>query len=240
MRDPKRIPRIIDALRAAWEAHPDWRLGQLIVNCIEPRPIAPTVFYPDDDVTERGLDVLLSQVDQIAGKSQGILATCENGHEQRIYTPHMSRQEAVDFAAMLDGTSPMFAHSPRTDPLPGSRLGRCGYCSTWFDCTLFGYPDPGPLDHEYVPSAARGDSCDQTDWSTWLVCDRPEASHARHKQLVDADVETLRHSVAQKDSEIVWLRTALLDISLAGTYSDPALLADAARKALAGAKANYV
>ena len=32
MRDPKRIPKILEKLRKVWEARPDLRLGQLIEN----------------------------------------------------------------------------------------------------------------------------------------------------------------------------------------------------------------
>ena len=32
MRDPKRIPEMVEVLRTLWEKHPDQRLGQLIVN----------------------------------------------------------------------------------------------------------------------------------------------------------------------------------------------------------------
>ena len=32
MRDPKRIPKILDRLRIVWEKYPDLRLGQLIEN----------------------------------------------------------------------------------------------------------------------------------------------------------------------------------------------------------------
>ena len=32
MRNPDRIPEIIELLQKAWELVPDWRLGQLIYN----------------------------------------------------------------------------------------------------------------------------------------------------------------------------------------------------------------
>lgn len=32
VRDPARIPRLIEALQAAWEKYPDLRLGQLVSN----------------------------------------------------------------------------------------------------------------------------------------------------------------------------------------------------------------
>lgn len=45
MRDPSRIPVILDALRAAWEESPDMRLGQLVVNVTGQRE----PFYYEDD-----------------------------------------------------------------------------------------------------------------------------------------------------------------------------------------------
>ena len=33
MRDPKRIPRILDQIRVIWEKNPDLRFCQLIGNC---------------------------------------------------------------------------------------------------------------------------------------------------------------------------------------------------------------
>lgn len=36
MRDPKRIPEILEAIREVWEAHPDLRLGQLITIALGP------------------------------------------------------------------------------------------------------------------------------------------------------------------------------------------------------------
>lgn len=32
MRDPNRIPIVLDYIRRLWEKHPDWRLGQLLCN----------------------------------------------------------------------------------------------------------------------------------------------------------------------------------------------------------------
>lgn len=46
MRDPKRIPRVLDALRQAWQRHPDWRLGQLVSNAMGPGP--QDVFFRED------------------------------------------------------------------------------------------------------------------------------------------------------------------------------------------------
>ena len=53
MRDPSRIPEILNALRVVWEARPDLRLGQLITIVAE-KPYAP-VFYIEDDTVLRRL-----------------------------------------------------------------------------------------------------------------------------------------------------------------------------------------
>lgn len=42
---------VIDALRTAWAAHPEWRLGQLIINCAGDH----SVFYVEDEVLEAAL-----------------------------------------------------------------------------------------------------------------------------------------------------------------------------------------
>ena len=49
MRDPNRIPEIIDELKVLWEANPDLRLGQLIINAINPGTPYSELFYIEDD-----------------------------------------------------------------------------------------------------------------------------------------------------------------------------------------------
>ncbi len=34
MRDPKRIDIVLDELRDYWHSHPDYRLGQIVVNIV--------------------------------------------------------------------------------------------------------------------------------------------------------------------------------------------------------------
>lgn len=61
MRAPARIDRVIEKLRAAWISHPDWRLGQLLVNagCTETAGrMHSSFFYVEDDEIERALDAL--------------------------------------------------------------------------------------------------------------------------------------------------------------------------------------
>ena len=63
MRDPARIDRICDLLRAYWHAHPDLRLGQIVGNFTPGRIDAhgrPTgepgeSYYVEDDIIEAAL-----------------------------------------------------------------------------------------------------------------------------------------------------------------------------------------
>jgi uncharacterized protein YihD (DUF1040 family) len=48
MRDPRRISHLLDALKEAWEKHPDLRLGQLIVS-VTPCDFGNDPFYVEDD-----------------------------------------------------------------------------------------------------------------------------------------------------------------------------------------------
>ena len=52
-RDPKRIKRIVKLLEKRWKAVPDWRLGQLLVNCTFAEE---DLFYLEDDELEERLD----------------------------------------------------------------------------------------------------------------------------------------------------------------------------------------
>lgn len=49
MRDPNRIDEVLGALREYWVAHPDMRLGQILVNLIGTK-FAVDIFYVEDDV----------------------------------------------------------------------------------------------------------------------------------------------------------------------------------------------
>jgi uncharacterized protein YihD (DUF1040 family) len=55
MRDPRRIDDVLAALKQVWAQQPDLRLGQLIVNAINPRQPCPEIFYAEDDVLLQGL-----------------------------------------------------------------------------------------------------------------------------------------------------------------------------------------
>lgn len=59
MRDPKRIPEILEELKKAWEKNPDLRLGQIIVNIArikeKKEETCPFVFYIEDNKILEGL-----------------------------------------------------------------------------------------------------------------------------------------------------------------------------------------
>ena len=48
MRDPNRIDAILSDLKTVWEACPDLRLGQLLVNLAKPEGAVPQIFYLED------------------------------------------------------------------------------------------------------------------------------------------------------------------------------------------------
>jgi len=59
MRDPERINRIINLLRAYWHIYPDLRLGQIISNVA---PGEPPLFYLEDDAFE---DLIREEIKRI-------------------------------------------------------------------------------------------------------------------------------------------------------------------------------
>lgn len=65
-RDPARIDATLRRLRLVWEAHPDWRLGQLILNAAAAqlpgrRGVAEALFAIEDDLIAQGLAALLAE-----------------------------------------------------------------------------------------------------------------------------------------------------------------------------------
>jgi len=58
MRDPARIPRMLEKLRIIWEDSPDLRLGQLIENARLSSSTKGDTFNIEDDGLENGLDAL--------------------------------------------------------------------------------------------------------------------------------------------------------------------------------------
>lgn len=53
MRDPNRIPHILDKIKKLWEKNPDLRLGQLIINATGIDP-----YYIEDDALVQALEAL--------------------------------------------------------------------------------------------------------------------------------------------------------------------------------------
>lgn len=58
MRDPKRIPEILQELGRYWARHPDLRLGQLVVNAC----LGPMNMSSDDDPFNVEDDVVLARL----------------------------------------------------------------------------------------------------------------------------------------------------------------------------------
>jgi uncharacterized protein YihD (DUF1040 family) len=54
-RDPKRIDRMIELLREAWQLFPDERLTQLVINVTETKHDCGPVYYMEDAELERRL-----------------------------------------------------------------------------------------------------------------------------------------------------------------------------------------
>jgi hypothetical protein len=68
MRDPSRIDQMLELVRQAWMRSPDLRLGQLIVNAVQPCEPCSEVFAVEDTVLARRLGRMLNQ--QPASPSQ--------------------------------------------------------------------------------------------------------------------------------------------------------------------------
>lgn len=64
MRDPARIPVLLEALRTVWETEPDTRLTQLIINLLDARP--NPMFYIDDDAVLAQLEARLAEIAKAA------------------------------------------------------------------------------------------------------------------------------------------------------------------------------
>ena len=52
MRDPRRIKKVLAALRAVWKENPDMRLGQLICNAVR----EDMLYYIEDDTLVKALE----------------------------------------------------------------------------------------------------------------------------------------------------------------------------------------
>ncbi|MBX9901383.1 MAG: hypothetical protein K2Y28_11435 [Burkholderiaceae bacterium] len=65
MRDPNRIPVVLDALRRVWERQPDLRLGQLIVIATRPDEPCLKVFNIEEAELLAGLSEYENQLPSI-------------------------------------------------------------------------------------------------------------------------------------------------------------------------------
>lgn len=63
MRNPDRIPRILDLIREYWLKHPDLRLGQLLSNASTSMGYTDT-YYLEDDYLEMCLEQLQEVTDE--------------------------------------------------------------------------------------------------------------------------------------------------------------------------------
>lgn len=52
MRDPNRIREVLNRLRVVWEAYPDLRLGQLLLNVGDD----PVLYYIEDNVLIKAIE----------------------------------------------------------------------------------------------------------------------------------------------------------------------------------------
>lgn len=67
MRDPNRIPVVLEQIEKLWRLHPDWRLGQLISNVAAWVDVNnATVWEVEDESLTAEIDRHLNQVEQPA------------------------------------------------------------------------------------------------------------------------------------------------------------------------------
>ena len=64
-RNPNRIEVFLAILNNAWRTHPDWRLGQLLVNVINPEDGHREIFWIADDALTTKLAELISKSQEI-------------------------------------------------------------------------------------------------------------------------------------------------------------------------------
>lgn len=64
MRDPKRIPIILERLKIIWEKNPDLRLGQLILNAEKSDLIFTSVYNTEDNDLLNELEERYNKVEQ--------------------------------------------------------------------------------------------------------------------------------------------------------------------------------
>jgi hypothetical protein len=91
------------------------------------------------------LEYGVNEIEPADWDRKGIKLTCESGHVQTIWTPDHEHASAARLAGILDGTSSMYAISPRDPKHPSDKIGRCEWpvegrpCKAWITATLLGY-----------------------------------------------------------------------------------------------------
>lgn len=87
MRDLSRVDRILRKLREYWQANPDYRLGQIIVNMtvravdVHADAGSRTIFFTEDDRIEAQLDTVLTEIQRRAGHIQGTTPAPTDDHK---------------------------------------------------------------------------------------------------------------------------------------------------------------
>lgn len=67
MRDPQRIPKVMDGIQKIWEARPDLRFGQIFYllqskyNELYPGAVQPQIFFIEDDKWQKVIESILEE-----------------------------------------------------------------------------------------------------------------------------------------------------------------------------------
>lgn len=66
MRDPNRIPVLLDELQKTWKSFPDWRLGQLLSNAARACGKEDPFFLEDNELLEslKSVNEMIRKVDK--------------------------------------------------------------------------------------------------------------------------------------------------------------------------------
>ena len=70
MRDPNRIPKVLEAVQKFWEKNPDWRLGQLLINVIAESRVAPRSITLGGEVWNCEDDKLLEYLEKMEKRDE--------------------------------------------------------------------------------------------------------------------------------------------------------------------------
>jgi hypothetical protein len=112
MRDPARIPIILERLRKVWEAHPDLRLGQLVVNGATVRPHSDP-FYIEDEA-------LITRLEALAKPTRPDLAPVPSEPVERVA---VFKENGKFFQRNSDGSVEPFSQIPGEWVIVGERVG---------------------------------------------------------------------------------------------------------------------